>query len=84
MKKPGPKVKDVYYCLCCDPPNQFSNSRKKCDHERNIRNKKSKTDIGSVIGDRDTKLEDVLGTSSLKTPKKIFMLGDTGAFSKFK
>jgi hypothetical protein len=46
--------------------------------------KKSKTEVGSVAGDKDTRMEDLLDTPS-KTPKKnIFTLGEAGAFSKFK
>jgi len=53
---------------------------KKCNHERNTRKRQSKTEIG----ERDTRLEDVLETPLKISKTNIFTLNDTGAFSKFK
>jgi hypothetical protein len=66
-------------CRCCNK--EFETAKKKCTHEFKMKIKKSKTEVGSITGERDTKIEDVL-----ETPKKknIFTLGDNGAFSKFK
>lgn len=47
--KKGPKIKETYYCTCCH--RQFSNSSTKCKHESYMRNKKARTEVGSVIGD---------------------------------
>lgn len=33
MNKPGPKIKDVYNCSCCQPPHQFDTSMNKGKHE---------------------------------------------------
>jgi hypothetical protein len=59
ITKPGPKTKDKYICTCCDSPQSFVNSKKKCDHERNSRKRQSKTEVGTTLGDRDTSMEDL-------------------------
>jgi hypothetical protein len=59
ISKPGPKLKDNYICTCCDTPRSFATSKKKCDHERNSRIRQSKTEVGSTLGDRDTKMKDL-------------------------
>ena len=86
MNKPGPKPKNNYVCKCCDPPHSFNTSSNKAQHEYRQRNKKSKTEIGSILGERDIEVKDLDDFKiSLKAHKKnIFALGDTGAFSKFK
>jgi len=53
---------------------------KKCNHERNTKKRQSKTEVGQ----RDTKLEDVLETPFKTSNKNIFTLKDNGAFSKFR
>jgi len=77
--KKGRKPNQQHICSCCNK--DFKDAPSKCKHEFYMKNKKAKTETGSIRGERDTKIEDLFGTPS---KKNIFTLGDTGAFSKFK
>ena len=46
--KRGPKIRELYYCACCEPHRTFKTAKKKGDHQRNIKKRQSKTEVGDV------------------------------------
>ena len=59
MSKPGPKPKEIYECICCQPTHKFKTSINKAQHEYRQRTKKARTEVATNFVERDTKLEDV-------------------------
>ena len=69
--KPGPKIKDIYSCDCCETPRTFSTSKKKCDHQRNTRKKTSKTEAAYSRAGNMASLDDFEMPQQIGLPTKL-------------